>query len=69
MYFVLKNDDIEQFLTDDMKLRLSRIARRVAREREKIGKSPVNEYLVVNRDEAFIGAMYDIMRSNGIILK
>ena len=65
-YFVLKTADINEHLTPNYRKVLGLIARRVGRQRLAAGKPPANKYLVINRDEAFIGQMFDVMRSNGV---
>jgi len=65
-YLVLKIDDIDKFLTPWYKKQLDLIVRRIERNREAIGKSAKNTYLVVNQDETFIGQLLSVMRDNGV---
>jgi len=65
-YFVLKNDDIDQYLSPNYKKVLGLICRRIERQRILAGKTPKNDYLVINKDEIFIGQMYDVMKESGV---
>ena len=67
-YLVIKNDDIQDLLTPNYRKILGYIVRRIANKRQQLDKPPVNNYLVVNTDEAFIGQMYDVMAANGITI-
>jgi len=64
-YLVIKNEDVDEFLTSDMKIRLDRMIRRVRNHRSQQDKKD-NKYLVVNQDEPFISSMFRIMKNNGV---
>jgi hypothetical protein len=65
-YFVLKTSDIESFLTPWYQRTFRAGARRISREREKTGKRPANEYIVINTDEPFAGEVVKILRRFGV---
>lgn len=65
-YLVLKMEDVEEFLSEDMKARLGRMTRRIGTLRAASKRPVENKYLVVNQDEPFIASMFGIMKDNGI---
>jgi hypothetical protein len=64
-YVVWKLDEILQVCTPaELKL-LDGIVDRVLRKREAEGKSPVNNYIVINTDEVYAEEVREILRKNG----
>lgn len=52
-HFILKEEDIEKYLTDKQQLQLRLIATAIAEGRSKDNKKPVNEYYICNVDELY----------------
>jgi len=69
MYFVLKMDDIRQFLSPWFHRMLRAAARRIGAAREKNGKRASNHYIIINRDEPWIDQIISVMRRNGVSIK
>ena len=67
-FFVLEMEDIDIRLTDWYRKTLSELARRVVREREAVSLEGVNNYIVINQNEPFVGEIIDVLKSHGIIL-
>lgn len=52
-FIVIKNNDADEYLTDDEKESLSNILLAIMNGRARAGKTPENTYLVCNTDEPY----------------
>jgi len=65
-FFVLKEADIQQHLTNNYRRLLRLMLRRIMRERAKIGQPPQDSYIVIGADEACFGQVVEAMRKAGV---
>jgi len=65
-YYVIKAEDFNDYLLPHQKRTLESALRRVSRCRVRLGKKPVNHYLVVNVDEPYIQQLLHVMRKYGV---
>jgi len=60
-YIVLKTSDAKKYLTEDMNIMLHDICLHIQSERLKENKE-INEYLIVNSDEAYAKEVWEIIK-------
>lgn len=53
IFTIIKNDDIDKYLNDEMRVSLGLILSRISVARMQDGKKGVNEYYVCNKDEPY----------------
>ena len=65
-YIVIKIEDLLKYVPSYFKLAmLDNDLKDIADGRKADGKSPVNEYLVINTDEPYVSEVIDILKRNG----
>ena len=60
-HLVIKYEDIEKYLTDDMKTSLQSMLSTIETRRTYAGKTPINEYYICNKDEPYAMQVEDII--------
>lgn len=63
-YLIIKVADALDYLNEAEIGQLEHILGTISKGREKDGKNPDNEYLVVNRDEKYADQVWDIIVQN-----
>lgn len=61
MYIVLKREDVSNYLSKSEQAALDEMIDRIIRGRKKDNKKPINSYYIVNVDEPYAEAVYDII--------
>lgn len=64
-YIVLKTDDIQKYTGNLSKETLKKTCSLISSGRQKDGKNPENNYLVINSDEPYASQIYLIMHKKG----
>ncbi|WP_024427688.1 hypothetical protein [Bacillus safensis] len=63
-YVVLKQSEIDLYATDEQKRHLYDLQVEIMLNRTIQGKRPVNDYLVINRDEPYFPDVMNLDESN-----
>lgn len=61
IHIVLKREDVSNYLSKSEQAALDEMIDRIIRGREKDNKKPINSYYIVNVDEPYAEAVYDII--------
>jgi len=64
-FTVIKNENIEKYLTHEMKTSLWRCLAYINDSRVKDGKKEDNTYLIINTDEPYADEVIAILKRNG----
>lgn len=64
-FMVIKIDDTKKYLSLEQQAKLVDILDTIQIAREKEGKNPNNEYLVINTDEPYVPEIIEILKRNG----
>jgi len=68
-YIVLKSVEFISCLTEDEAFWLNQLILRYKRYRAARGVPELNKYIVINRDEAYINEIEEVLRKNGVNLE
>lgn len=63
-YVVLKQSEIDLYATDEQKRHLYDLQVEIMLNRTIHGKRPVNDYVVINRDEPYFSNVMKLIESN-----
>ncbi|EDW22421.1 hypothetical protein FO510_05290 [Bacillus pumilus] len=63
-YVVLKKSEIDRYATDEQKRHLYDMQVEIMLNRTIQGKRPVNDYVVINRDEPYFSDVMQLVESN-----
>jgi hypothetical protein len=64
-FTVLKNEDINDYVSDEGKRDLKEICECISGSRVFNGKTATNKYLVINVDELYVVEIIEILKRNG----
>ncbi|WP_113755070.1 hypothetical protein [Bacillus pumilus] len=63
-YVVLKKSEIDRYATDEQKRHLYDLQVEIMLNRTAQGRRPVNDYVVINRDEPYFPDLMNLIESN-----